>query len=95
MATYVSDSNRDLTERLFARSFRLAVASCLRWADLISTAPSTSVLMKEGLIGFAAKTKTGGKSDGRPLGGGGSHYAISNEKWLRDGFEFPQTEFGS
>ena len=41
--------------------------------------------MKEGLIGFAAKTKTRGKPEGRPRGGGPSNFSFSNEKWLADG----------
>ena len=66
MGAFVSDSSLGMTERLFAWSFMVAVASGLRWDDLINTAPTTTVLMKEGLIGCAAKTKTRGKSDGRP-----------------------------
>ena len=34
---------------------------------------------------FAAKTKTRRKSEGMPFGA--SRCALSNEKWLRDGFE--------
>ena len=59
---FVSDSSLCVAVRLFAWSFRVAVAG-LRWDDLLSTAPATTVLMKECLIGFAAKTKTGGKSE--------------------------------
>ena len=36
----------------------------LRWADIRNTAPYTLDLMGDGLIGFAAKTKTRGKSEG-------------------------------
>ena len=66
---YVLDSSIDITERLFAWSFRVSVSSCLRWGDLLNTSPPTTVLMKDGIIGFAAKTKTRGKPDGRPWGG--------------------------
>ena len=66
---FVSDSTLGVTGRLYAWSFRVAVAACLRWGGLLCTAPATPVLMKEGLIGFAAKTKTGGTSDGRHWGG--------------------------
>ena len=60
--TYVSDPIRDLPGRLFAWSFSVAVSAGLRWGGLLNTAPDTTVLMKEGLIGFAAKTKTRGGS---------------------------------
>ena len=52
---FVTDSSLGITERLFAWSFR--VAAGLRWGDLLNTAPATTVLMKEGLIGFDAETK--------------------------------------
>ena len=57
---YVSDTIRDIPERLFARPFRVADASGLRWDDRLNTAPAKTVLMKEGLIGFAEKPKPGG-----------------------------------
>ena len=57
---YVPDSSRDLTERLFAWSSRVDVAAGLWWGDLLNTAPPTTVLLKEGLIGFAEKPKTRG-----------------------------------
>ena len=55
------------------KTIRMVFHGCSRimskvGGDLISTAPAT-VLMKEGLIGFAAKTKTRKKPDGRPCGG--------------------------
>ena len=65
---FVSDSSLGLTVRLFAWSFRVAVAARLRLGDLLSTALATSVLMKEGLIGYAAKTKAMGKPEGRHWG---------------------------
>ena len=55
--TYVSESSGDLPGRLFAWHFMISVASCLRWGDLLNTAPGTTVLMKEGLIGFAEKPR--------------------------------------
>ena len=60
--------------------------------DLINTAPSATVLMKECIIGFASKTKIRGKSEGRPWGA--SHYACSNEKWTRKGYELFRNESG-
>ena len=45
---YALDSIRDLTGRLFALSFRVAVAAGLRWDDILNAAPSTTVLMKVG-----------------------------------------------
>ena len=82
---FVSDSSRDIAEILFPLPFRVAVASGLGWGDLLNTAPPKTVLTKEGLIGFASKTKTRGRSEGRPWGA--SHYAFSNEKRLRKGYE--------
>ena len=61
LGRYVSDSSRDLTKRLFAWPCRVSVSSCLRWGDLLNTSPPTTVLMKEGFIGFAEKTKTTGE----------------------------------
>ena len=58
----------DLPERIFAWYFRVAAEAGLRWDDLINTAPSTTVLTKEGLIGFAANAKTRGRPEGRPWG---------------------------
>ena len=81
--TYVSDSIKDLPGRLFVWSFRVAVAAALRWGDLINTAPATTVLMEEGIIGFAEKPKTRGKSEGRPWGE--SRYALSNENGCATG----------
>ena len=80
----VSDSQCDVAERIFAWSFRLEVAAGLRWGDLLNTAPNTLVLLKSGLFWFAAKSKTRGKSEGRPCGA--SNFAFSNEKWLGDGY---------
>ena len=65
---FVSDSTLGLTERLFAWSSRVAVAAGLRLGDLLRTSPTTLVLIKDGRIGFAAKTKTRGKSEGRHRG---------------------------
>ena len=62
----IGDNHIDITERLFARAFRISVASAIRWRDLLNTAPSTLALMNEGLIGSAAKTNTLGLSDGSP-----------------------------
>ena len=39
-------------------SFRVAVESGLRRGDLLNKAPSATVLLKEGLMGFASETKT-------------------------------------
>ena len=41
------------------------------WGDLLNTAPPETVLMKSGHIGFATKTETRGKSEGRPCVCGG------------------------
>ena len=79
---FVSDSMLGLTKRLFAWSFRVAVAACLRWDDLLCTAPTTLVLMKEGLIVFAARTKTRGKSEGRHWGD--RDFAFSKKKSSRE-----------
>ena len=80
---YVSDSSRDLAARLFARAFKVALEAGLRWGGLINTAPSAKVLLGDGLIGFAAKTQTRGKSEGRPRAS--RLYAFPNKKWLRTG----------
>ena len=80
---FVSDSSLCITEALFAWPFRVAVASGLRWGDLLSNAPATTVLMEECHIGFAAKTKTMGKSDGRPCGD--SNFSFPNENLLSAG----------
>ena len=71
---FVSDSPIDLTGRLFAWSSRASVAAGLRWVDLLSTAPATLVLIKDGLIGFAVKTKTTGQAEGRHWGLEISHF---------------------
>ena len=88
----VSDSKADIAERLFAWSVRLAVAAGLRWDDLLNTAPTTLVLLKEGLIGFAPKAKTRGKSEGRPWGA--SNFAFSNENWPANGFHLSKQNYG-
>ena len=75
---YVSEYSRDLPGGLFAWPFAVAVVSCLRRDGMISDAPSTTVLMKEGLIWSAAKSKTRGESGGRPWGAG--RFAFSNGK---------------
>ena len=77
LETFVSDSSRGLPERLFAWPSMVSVASGLRWDDLLSGAPATAVLMKEGLVGFAEKPKRG-ESLNADIGGG-SNYAFSNE----------------
>ena len=46
--------------------------------------------MKGSPIGFAAKTKTRGKSEGSKCGA--SRYAFSDEKWIREGYELFQNE---
>ena len=56
---YVPDPSRDLAERLSAWPPRVAAAAGLRRGDLLNTAPPTTVLMKEGLIGFAEKQNHG------------------------------------
>ena len=84
---FVSDSSMGLTERIFARSFRVSVEAGLRWDDLLSTAPATTVLMKEGLIGCAAKTKTRGMPDGRPLGGA-TDFSFLTETGPHMGFSY-------
>ena len=61
---------------LFAWSFMVSVADGLRWGDLLNAPPSTLVLMNDGLIGFAAKTKTRGKSEGSPRGESSSSYSV-------------------
>ena len=81
-----------LTERLFEWSLTVDVSEGLRRGDLINTSPPTTVLMKEGLVEFSEKTKTGGKSEGRPWGA--SHYAFSGEKWFRKGYELSKNESG-
>ena len=81
-----------LTGRLFAWSSMVSIAAGLRWGDLLNTATATTVLMQEGLIGFAVKTKTMGKYEGRPCGA--SRYAFSNGKWLRDGFGLFRNDSG-
>ena len=63
------DTQADMAERIFAWSFRVAVAAGLRWGDFLNSAPNTLVLTTGGLTGFAAKTKTRGASEGRPWGG--------------------------
>ena len=80
----VSDPQGEMAERISAWSFRLGVAAGLRWGDLLNTAPNTLVLVKDGLAGFAAKTKTRGVSEGRPCGA--SNSSFSNEKWLGEGY---------
>ena len=57
----IADKNLGMRERLFARSFILAVAAYLRWNDLFKTSPSTLVLINACLFGFAPKAKTRGK----------------------------------
>ena len=92
LETYVSDSSRDLTGRLFAWPFTVSVEAGLGRGDLVNGSPATTVLMKEGLIGFGAKTKTGGKSGGRPWRA--SHFSFSNEKWLSGGYQLLLEESG-
>ena len=54
---FVSDSSLCINERLFAWAFRVEVEAGLRRGDLLSTAPATSGLMKDGLIGSLQKLK--------------------------------------
>ena len=75
---------RSSAERLFAWACMVAVAAGLRWDYLPNTAPPTTVLMKEGLIEFEAKSKTGGMSEGIPWAA--SHYAFSKKEWIRNGY---------
>ena len=65
----ISDPEADMAERIFAWSFRVAVAAGLRWNDLLNSTPNTLTLTTGGLTGFAARTKTRGVSEGRPCGG--------------------------
>ena len=51
------DTKSDMTERIFAWSFRVSVAAGLRWGDLLNSAPNTLVFTTEGLTGFAAYPK--------------------------------------
>ena len=80
----VSDSKSGIAGRLCAWSSRATAAAGLRWGDLLNTSPTTLVLLKKGPIGLAAKTKTRGKSRGRPRGAG--NFAFSNEEWISTGF---------
>ena len=57
---YVSDPSRGLAERIFGRPSRVPVEEGLWWGYLLNTAPPTTVLMKEGHIGFAAKNQNRG-----------------------------------
>ena len=91
MGDIVSDSKNDIAERISAWPFILAVAG-LRWGDLLNTAPTTLVLLKEGIIGFAEKTKTRGKSEGRPRVA--SNFDFSNENWIVGGFGLFKQESG-
>ena len=99
-SSLVSKSLGTVRLRLYARTngktirmvFQSAVAACLRWDDLLCTAPKTLVLIKDGLIGFAAKPEARGKSEGRPLGA--SNFAFSNENWLAGGFLLSQESTG-
>ena len=68
MGKIAPDTQADMAERIFAWPFMVAVASGLRWGDLLNSAPNTLVFTTEGLTGFAAKTKTRGVSEGRPWG---------------------------
>ena len=43
----VLDSNKNIAERLFALSFRVSATACLRCDVVLTTSPSTAVLMKE------------------------------------------------
>ena len=45
---HITDSSRDLAERLFERPFRVSVSPGPSWGDLLNTAPPTTVLMKGG-----------------------------------------------
>ena len=60
MGKVISTQEDDIVNRIFAWSFRVAEAAGLRWGDLLNTPPNTLTLNTEGLIGFAAKTKSRG-----------------------------------
>ena len=72
----------------------MEVAAGLRRGGLLNKAPSTLVLMNDGLIGFAAKTKTRGKSEGRPCGGSAFAYSKENADRLQKGYELFKKECG-
>lgn len=75
---FVSDSSRNLTGRLSERSCVVGVKACLRWGDLLNTPPAATALMKEGLVGISAKTKTMGKSGCRKWGKVIMHFLKKN-----------------
>ena len=77
MGKVISTQEDAIENRIFAWCFRVAVAAGLRWDDLLNTSPNTLTLNTEGLIGFAAKTKSRGVDEGRLWGA--SNYAFSNE----------------
>ena len=56
------------------------------WDSILNTAPSTTVLMGEALVWFDAKTKTVGKSEGRPCG--------FSKKGVSKGVLLPKSESG-
>ena len=62
----IMDSKTNRPERLSDWSFRAAVAAGLRRGGILNKSKPTLVLTKEDLLGFAAKTKKRGKSEGRP-----------------------------
>ena len=66
----ISDPESDMDERIFAWSFRVAVAAGLRWGDLLNSTPNTLILTTGGLTGFAAKAKNARSVWGKTLGGG-------------------------
>ena len=73
-----------LTERLSAWSCMLAVAG-LRRGDLLNSAPATTVLMKEGLIGFAAKNQNQGQVWRKALWW--EVVLLFLTKWLSEGYQ--------
>ena len=80
-----SGSGKSLAGGLFARSFRVAVSPGLSWGGLLNTTPSTTVLMKECLIGFEEKTKQGGSRKANHWGG--SRYALPKKEWIHIAYE--------
>lgn len=51
-----------MQERLFRRSFRIAVEGELRWGDHPKTRPMTLALQNDVIIGFSEKTNNKGEA---------------------------------
>ena len=79
----ISDSKTNHPGKLCDLSCRAAIAAGLRRGDLVNTSPSALVLMKEGPVKFAAKTKTRGKSEGRLWGACSYAFSTVNKDWIR------------